>query len=203
MKRRVIVLVLVALMLAGCGPEGRALLQELAWSWAKEHAGDVARYTFTGRSNSAEVDAVLGARDAVQNMMNADQLMEEGRKENDLSKMEQAVEKRPGDYTYRASYGAALLRAGQGQEAEDQFVAADKAAERYGAGHRQQNAIAGIDELGAMRAGFEVNGFKNRSQCQAYYDQLAYLYDVRWQGTKQDFFFEQAAHYREMAAACE
>jgi len=203
MKRRGIVLVLVALMLVGCGAEGRALLQELAWSWAKEHAGDVARYTFTGRSRSAEVDAVLGARDAVQNMMNADKLMEEGREENDLSKMEQAVEKRPGDYTYRATYGVALLRAGHGAEAEAQFVAGDKAAERYGAGHRQQNAIAGIDELGAMRTGFEANGFANRSQCQAYYDQLAYLYNVRWEGTKQDFFFEQAAHYREMAAACE
>lgn len=203
MKKRVIALALAALLLAGCGAEGRSFLLDLAVSWAAEHAGDVTLYTLTGRSRSAEVDAVLGAKDVVQNMMAADQLMDQGRQENDLTKMEQAVKKRPGDYTYRASYGTALLQAGRGQDAEAQFMAADQAAKNYGGEHRQLNAIAGIDELGALRPGFEQNGFVDRLQCQAYYDQMAHLYDVRFEGTKQTFFQDQAVHYRALAAACE
>lgn len=196
MKRWSVALALAALLLVAVGCDEvdvREFVIDVAMSWAQEHAYDVARYTVWGRSGDAEVDAVMGARDVVKNLQEADQLMEEGRAENDLTKMEQAVEKRPGDYTYRVSYGTALLQSGDTAEAEAQFVAADTAITSYGSQYVQDYATQGIDELGALRPGFEKHGFATKQQCQAYYTRLAYFYGLRYQEARESYFQSQQA----------
>ena len=204
-KHRVlVVLAAFVLLLSGCEidfEEIRQIVIEIAMDWAKAHALDVARYTFTGRSGDAEVDAVLGARDVVQNLLSADGLMEEGRAEGNLDKMEQAVDQRPGDYTYRVSYGSALLQSGDVSMAEEQFAAADDAVVAYGGDHSQAYADQGIDELGAMRSGFEKNGFASKEQCQLYYGRMAYFYEIKM--VSGDAFFEQRRdHYQALKASC-
>lgn len=203
-KKRIVALALAALMLVtvGCDAESRQFVIDLALEWAKEHAYDVGKYTLTGRSGDDEVDAVLGARDMITNLQEADKLMEEGRAAGDLSKMEQAVEKRPGDYTYRVSYGAALLQSGDTAEAEAQFVAADTAVTSYGSQHVQDYATQGIDELGALRPGFERNGFATKQQCQAYYNRLAYFYGLRYQEARESYFQSQQTLYTGLAQGC-
>jgi hypothetical protein len=204
MKKRIVALALSALMLllTGCSAEDRQLLIDIALSWAAEHAGEIASYGIFGTSGNDEVDAVLGARSVIDNLNSADKLMEEGRKEGDLSKMEEAIEKRPGDYTYRTSYAAALLKSGDAAEAEAQFAAADEAVVKYGGDHSQEYAIQGIDELGALRSGFEKNGFASKAQCQTYYGRMAYFYEIRMV-TGERFFEQQRDHYIALKAACQ
>ena len=203
-KKRIVALALAALMLAavGCDAESRQFVIDLALSWAAEHAVDIGKYTFLGRSGDAEVDAVMGARDVITNIQAADKLMEEGRANNDLTKMEQAIKKRPGDYTYRVSYGTALLQGGSWEEAEDQFTAADAAITSYGSQHVQDYAIQGIDELGALRPGFEENGFATKQQCETYYGRLAFFYGLRYQEAQQSFFQDQQTLYTGLAESC-
>ena len=204
MRKRIIALVMVTVMLlvSGCEAEARQLIIDLALSWAAENAVSIGAYTLFGRSGNAEVDAVMGARDVINNINEADRLMEEGRQENDLPKMEEAIKRRPGDYTYRVSYGAALLQAGRTGEAEAQFTAVNYAVEDYGGDHWQRYAIEGIDELGALRPGFEEKGFVDVQQCTAYNRQMGHFYRVRHAGTGQAFFRERAEHYEALAQVC-
>jgi hypothetical protein len=203
MKKTMIALTLAATMVlaTGCDVEGRQFIIDLALSWAAENAVSIGSYTLFGRSGNAEVDAVMGARDVISNINEADRLMEEGREQNDLSKMEAAIKRRPGDYTYRVSYGAALLKDGNADEAEAQFEAADNAVQDYSTDHAQSYAIQGIDELGALRPEFEKTGFSSVQQCQAYYGRMAYFYEIRMV-TGEAFFEQQRDHYIALKGSC-
>jgi hypothetical protein len=209
MKRAILIKLVVLLSLVvplvgavSCSAGGADTLRELALEWLSAHAVDVAKYTFTGRSGDDEVDAVLGARAVMDNMNAAEQLMQEGRQNHDLDKMEQAVEKRGGDYTYRVSYGTELLRQGRAEDAVSQFDAADAAVEQYGNAYSEDYAIRGIDELGQLQAEFDKNGFASSDQCQAYYQQLSYYYGLRYAQTNQAFFQEQMQRFDDLAAGC-
>lgn len=204
MKKRIVLVVLVAMMLflTSCSGEDRQVLIDIAISWAAEHAGEMASYGLWGTSGNDEVDAVLEARSVINNINGADQLMEEGRKEGDLSKMEQAIEQRPGDYTYRTSYAAALLQNGNTEGAEVQFVAAEDALTNYSSDHAQNYAIQGIDELGALRPAFEKNGFDSKDQCQTYYGRMAHFYEIRM-ATGDSFFEQQRNHYLASKDGCQ
>jgi hypothetical protein len=203
MKQRMIVIALIALMLfmTGCSADDQQILIDIAISWAAEHASEIAAYGVFGTTGSDEVDAVLDARSVINNINAADQLMEEGRKEGDLSKMEEAIEKRPGDYTYRTSYAAALLQNGDAAEAEAQFAAADEALLDYSSDHAQTYAIQGIDELGMLQPGFEKNGFTSKEQCQTYYGRMAYFYEIR-EATGEQFFQDQNERFLALKASC-
>lgn len=203
MKKRIAAIILTAVLLftTGCTADDQQILIDIARSWAAEHWTEIAEYGITGSTGNDEVDAVLGAREVVENINTADQLMEEGRKEGDLSKMEEAITLRPGDYTYRTSYAAALLQNGDPAEAEAQFVAADEAVGDYSSDHAQNYAIQGIDELGALRSGFERGGFTDRSQCLIYYGRMAYFYEIRM-ATGDSFFEQQRDQYIALRDAC-
>lgn len=202
MKKRMIVFAFLALVsiLTGCSGEDADLIIDLALSWAAEHAGEIAAYGILGTSGNDEVDAVLDAKGVIDNINAADRLMEEGRAEGDLSKMEEAIEMRPGDYTYRTSYAAALLQSGDTAEAEAQFAAADEAVVNYGGDHSQEYAIQGIEELSAL--GLEEKGFTDKAQCQAYYGRMAYFYEIRMV-TGDDYFEQQRDNYLALKAACQ
>lgn len=202
MRKRVVVIALLALTLfmTGCSGEDANLIIDLALSWAAEHAGEIAAYGLLGTSGNAEVDAVMDAKSVVDNINAADQLMEEGRAEGDLSKMEEAIQKRPGDYTYRTSYAAALLQNGYASEAEAQFAAADEAVANYGGDHSQEYAIQGIEELSA--SGLEEKGFDSKEQCEAYYGRMAYFYEIRMT-TGEGYFEQQRDRYLALKAGCE
>jgi len=203
MKRRLIILVLVlgSMLLAGCGPAVRERATELALEWVAANAAIIGSIEVTGSSTDDDVDAAMGAREVIENMLEAEKLMEEGRKENDLGKMEQAIEKRPGDYTYRSTYSAALLKAGRTKESSDQLKAGFEAAEKYGGRHLQLNAIAAIQELDAMRLDFAGGGV-TKDQCMHYYGQLSYLWSVRAYETKQQADLIKSDSYHDLSQSC-
>ncbi|NLG29224.1 MAG: hypothetical protein GX557_15040 [Chloroflexi bacterium] len=204
-RRLMIVLAAFVLLLSGCEidyEEIRQIVIDIAMDWAKQHALEVAKHTFTGSSGDAEVDAVLGARDMIQNLNAADELMEQGRSEGDLDKMAKAVEMRPGDYTYRTSYASALLKNGDTDMAQQEFVDADEAVRGYSSDHAQAYADHGIDELGMMRPDFEKNGFASADQCRLYNGRMAYFYEIK-AATGEAYFREQRDAYRAKEAACQ
>lgn len=205
-KRRILVVLLTGLLLltVGCDAEMRAFVVDLALAWMAENAVDTAKYAVWGRSGNDEVDAVMEAKGVVDEIQEADQLMEEGREENDLGKMQQAVDKRPGDYTYRVSYGAALLKEGYSQDATSQFDAADDSVlNNYGGYHIQEYAIQGIEELSPLRADLEANGFENKQQCETLYGRLSFFYDLRYARTGEDYFEQQRERFAEQAGMCQ
>jgi hypothetical protein len=205
MRKRILVLVLLLVLMpimTSCGTGDAQLLIDLALSWAAENAVSIAAYTAFGTSGNDEVDAVMDAKGVIDNINAADRLMEEGRQEGDLSKMEQAIEKRPGDYTYRVSYATALLKNGHASEAEAQFQAADEAVLDYGGDHAQTYAIQSIDELSLLGPEFEQNGFKSAEQCRAYYGQMAYFYEIRMV-VGGSYFEQQRDRFRALQAGCQ
>lgn len=204
-KQRIIAVALAGLILftVGCDADTYDFVRALALEWAKANAGDILKNSFLGRSGNDEVDAVMGAKNVVDNINAADQLMDEGRAEGDLAKMEEAINKRPGDYTYRVSYGTELLEQGYSDEAADQFSAADQAVQNYPAYHQQEYAIQGIEELSVLREGYETNGFANKQQCKLYYERMAYFYQIRYDGTQDSFFQSQVATFQALANGCQ
>ena len=204
-RKLLVVLVLVPLMLGlvACDAGDIAFLRAMALEWAASHAGDLLKYGIIGRSGNDEVDAVMDAKHVIDNIQAADKLMEEGRETGDLTKMEQAIKKRPGDYTYRVSYGSELMRNGRTDDAVSEFEAADQAASQYGPAHVERYAIQGIDELSLAGQQFEQKGFANTAQCQAYNQRMSYFYGLRHQQTGQSFFQEQQSSFAARALACQ
>ena len=204
-RKLMVVLVLAPLMLGlvACDAEDISFLRAMALEWAASNAGDLIKYGIIGRSGNDEVDAVMDAKGVIDNIQAADKLMEEGRETGDLIKMEQAIKKRPGDYTYRVSYGAELMRNGRTEDAIYQFEAADQAASQYGPAHAERYAIQGIDDLSLAGQQFEQKGFANTAQCQSYNQQMAYFYGLRHQQTGQSFFLEQQNSFAARALACQ
>ena len=178
MTRRLVLLAVLAigLLVTGCEGEDRQLLIDLALEWARENAVDIGAYTLWGRSGNDEVDAVMDARDVIATINGADQLMEQGRADGDLEKMQEAIELRPGDYTYRTSYATALLKSGDVAGAQAQFDASAEALGAYGEGHITAAAAQGVDELEALEPYFQQNGFVSEDQCWTYYERLAFYY---------------------------
>ncbi len=129
---------------AGCDmltPDDRALVRSFAEEWMRSRdmhpqnedgsvnwtaSINLTRRALTGRSGNAEVDAVLDGYEVLSNLHQADQLMEQGRAEDNPDLMDEAITRRPGDWTYRTSRAALALAAGdtatheaQQAEAED------------------------------------------------------------------------------------
>ena len=204
-RKLLAILVLAPLMLglAACSAEDISFLRALALSWAAEHAGDLIKYGLIGRSGNDEVDAVMDAKGVIDNINAADKLMEEGRQTGDLTKMEQAIKKRPGDYTYRVTYASQLFKSGRTGDAVAEFEAADQAAQQYGAGHAEIFAIQGIDELSLVGQQFEKDGFADRRQCQEYNGQMSYFYGLRYLQTNQDFFQQKESEFAARSVACQ
>lgn len=77
----------------------------------------------TGRS--PEMQAALDAGDVVYDQEVADELAEQGAREGDLSKIDQAIESRPEDWSYHDQRAALLMAQGNVQEAEASFAQAE------------------------------------------------------------------------------
>ncbi len=111
----------------GLTPSDRALVRSFAEDWMRSRnmhptnedgspnlvaALNIGRRAITGRSGNAEVDAVLDAYEVLSNLHEADKLMEQGRRDGDPDAMDQAIARRPEDWTYRTSRATLALASG-------------------------------------------------------------------------------------------
>jgi len=205
--KRLALAILVALMLvslSGCdwlfmeNPEGEWLAWEFYDEWMAEKdlnpakpdgsvdpkgAANLGKRALTGSTGDEESDAALDF-DWLKGIVEADKAMEQGRKDRDPEKMAEAIKKRPGDYTYRAS--AAVLAAERGDAPGWNFQedAGRQLAEKPGDRERYANQM--INEAEAVIVRVTNNGtkpFKDGVQCELLYRSLSSAYSLRYQAT--------------------
>jgi hypothetical protein len=205
-RKLLVILLLMPMLvtLVACSEEDISILRDIALLWAAENAGSILKWKLGFETGDSEVDAVMEAKGVIDNMKEAEKLMEEGRQEDDIEKMAQAVDKRPGDYTYRVSLAAELMQQGYSSDALDQFDAGYQAAQQYGgAYHAERYTIQAIDELSLAGQTIQQNGFKDKEQCRSYYIQMGRLYGQRFEQTGQAFFQEQQQANLARAEQCQ
>ncbi|MFC1917637.1 hypothetical protein ACFLXH_03190 [Chloroflexota bacterium] len=142
-----LVISLLPIGFAGCGTSFEDLVIGILVEWADAHdvnpttpsgAANLAKRAASGSTGDEEADAAMGLFKTVHDVQVGDGLMKEGEKLQAEGKpveaakrMDEAIQKRPEDWTYRVS--RANLRFEQGKEnARDDFWAGQKAA-----GHRE------------------------------------------------------------------
>ena len=183
------VMIVAVSFLESCAPDDRAFVRDLAQEWMTEHnvnpANEDGSINIMGGVNllgqaagvttrDPEVEAVMNAYTVIDNINRSDQLMEEGRQNRDPAKMDQAIDNRPGDWTYRTSRGALALEYGDVETAQEQFVAAD-AIVQQGNIDPVWYANQGISDLQSIPGAEHIN---YGEPCRAYYEQLSYYQAV-------------------------
>lgn len=195
MKQKTILVLLACVLvlpLAGCGtPEDRAMVKDFIEEWVRskkmhpinEEGGvdlegiwNLGTRVVTGSTGDAEVDAVLDAYEVIDTIHKADQLMAEGSRNRDASKMDEAITMRPGDWTYRVSRAALALEQGDIGQYKTQFDAAR-------AGSQGKDPLWFIDqsaaELQQVETKLTTSGFTSNEQCRELYGAYADLYGQR------------------------
>ncbi|MFC1874123.1 tetratricopeptide repeat protein [Chloroflexota bacterium] len=135
-----ILLVLVLLLpgVTGCGTEWEGLILELLEEWSDAHdinpstvdgAVNLAQRTASGSTGDEEADAAIGVVKTIKDIREGDSLMAEGkqfREDGDLdlaaNKMDDAIEKRPNDWTYRVSRASVAFQDGDAKTARQQMA---------------------------------------------------------------------------------
>jgi len=183
------VIIVAVSFLESCTPDDKAFVRGLAQEWMTEHnvnpANEDGSINIMGGLNlvgqaaglttrDPEVEAVMNAYTVIDNINQSDQLMEEGRDNRDPAKMDQAINNRPGDWTYRTSRGALALEQGDVTTAQQHFVAAD-AIVQQGNIDPVWYANQGISDLQSIPGAEHYN---YGEPCRVYYEQLSYYQAV-------------------------
>jgi len=195
MLRALVTVMIVAVsFLESCTPDDKAFLKGLAQEWMKEHninpveedgsinilgGLNLVAQAVGVRTRDPEVEAVMNAYSVIDNINQSDQLMEEGRRDRDPSKMDQAIDNRPGDWTYRTSRGAVAIEYGDVETAQEQFAAAD-AIVQQGNIDPVWYANQGISDLQSIPGAEHIN---YGAPCRTYYEQLSYYQAVLHQSS--------------------
>ena len=221
MRTRTVVIALLcafALAIAACQftPEDKELVRSFVEDWArskdvhpvKEDGSlswsglwNAGSRIVTGSSGDPEADAVLDAYEMIKNLNEADKLMDKGREERDPVAMDQAIKKRPGDWTYRVSRSALALEQGDLATYEAEEEAAYSIVDQRKTDpvwYASQN----IKDLQVVHDKLAAQGWPNAEQCATVNAALAVHYQRRAQltGSEADATAGQIAV--NLAASC-
>jgi hypothetical protein len=182
-------------------------IEDMLWmyglDWVELNEGKVARNTLTGSTGDAETDAALQIEGLIKTIDKADRTMEQAKKERNSIYAVDAVAMRPGDWTYRISAGAILLEEGATRVAQEQFDAADTlVAQRDQLPAFLKYANQGIAELQEAEPRLIQKGWNDEAHCRAFYEQLAYFYQVRFKLTHAEADDQAMKRYTELAQQC-
>lgn len=192
-----------AALLGGCSEVDEAMLNDFVTSWVLDNADKVFSHTAFGSSGDPTVDAVLDARSVLGSIEKADKLMDEGRNKRDPAKMDEAIELRPNDISYRAARAALALEQGDMKT----YQAHNEAAAQIVAGGEVNGEWAltrNIEEYENVedRIGSSVSGFSSNAQCRELYLGLSELYSQRGELTGNANDTSMAQGYRNQAEYC-
>ena len=188
-----LVFFIMALLPSGCSPEGRELAISFLREWAVEK--DIDPGTTTGKLNIAmrvmggstgdeAADAAIDGGRVIKNLVDADKLMDEGRESGDIGKVDEAIEMRPGDWTYRVSKSNIFLRQGDRDSWGKEFMKALEIAEKDNNKNTEIRFYEQyIDELEQMRIDLEWNGYKDNNHKFHIYDLLGWTYLMQYELT--------------------
>jgi hypothetical protein len=146
-----------------------------------------------------EVDAILGAKKVLDNLAKAEKLMEEGSKEHNPSKIDEAIQLRPADFTYRARRAAFALADNDLKTAVKQLDAGDSIPKPTKRAQRLYLDTAIRDLEGAEGL---VQEWKSVEQCWLLYTTLAAKYDARADLVENPADNFTASIYRNKADQC-
>lgn len=199
----VILFVVGAALLGGCSEVDEAMLNDFVMSWVVDNADKVFSHTAFGSSGDPTVDAVLDAKSVLDRIEKADKLMDNGRKNRDPALMDEAIELRPGDISYRAARSALALEQGD----MDAYREHNEAAAQIIAGGDVNGVWAlsqNIDEYEGVedRIGSSTSGFSSNAQCRELYVGLSELYSQRADMTGNANDEAMAQGYRNQAEYC-
>lgn len=194
---------LLAMPLLGCGllePDQEQMVQEFFVEW---YGGQIRRQawaTLTG-TRDPESEAVIGASMVIMNLHEADKLMEEGRRDEDPTKMDQAIQRRPEDWTYRVSRAALALQ----QDDLDTYAQQSEAAEAI----VEANAIdplwhtrRTVSDLEYAESRLRMEGWKSPKQCLQLYLALESEYTRLHEATGDAAYATRAEWALERYATC-
>lgn len=204
-RQHIFILLFVAgaALLGGCSEVDEAMLNDFVTSWVVDNAGKVFSHTAFGSSGDPTVDAVLDAKSVLDRIEKADKLMENGRKNRDPALMDEAIELRPGDISYRAARSALALEQGnmdayqEHNEAAAQIIAGGDV-DGVWALDQNINEYEGVED----RIGSSPDGFSSNAQCRELYVGLSELYSQRADMTGNANDAAMAQGYRNQAEYC-
>jgi len=198
--------------LTSCAEEGKELLKGFVqeWintkfdidttdtsAWGRATAGvQIAELLARGSTGNPDADAALGTVKMVINFAQAESLMDQGRKKDDPALMDQAIELRPDDWSYRVSRATLALK-------DDQLGIQDANLERAGELVRKENNKASalryytqqINEVEAYKNSGELDRDRLEVQVEAY-AQLYWCYYYRSQITNSPKDKQMADYYQ-------
>ncbi len=172
----------MALLAAACS-EDMALAQDFIRQWASDHAVEIGMAAAGLPSGDDYVDAAVQGGSVVKDIAEADALVAEGWEKGDTSKADEALKKRPNDWSVQLSRANMALRDGDvgtfdsltlsslqkaqsGKNPTTSTYAYDRQA--YADLLRVHDGI-----MGSTATGFDA--FRSRAQCVALYDRLKSL----------------------------
>jgi len=198
-KRLVLALAVALLLvsLSGCfdTPEGQWLAWAFFGEWQDENdlnpakpdgsvnpegVANLGKRALTGSTGDEESDAALDYG-WIGDIAEADEMMDEARKDRDPEKMAEAIKKRPNDYTYRASAAVLAAERGNAPGWNVQEDAGEQLAGKPGDQVRYADQL--ISEAEAAVARITNNGarpYKDPVQCELLYRTLSSAYGLRY-----------------------
>lgn len=156
-----------AMLLTTVGCEDQAALME------------VAAYNIFGSTGDASLDTILQAREILNKIGQADALMDQAWEEGDPELMEEAIALRPYDWTYRVDAASMNLAQNDLVAAERHLTAAENILPDDPEAHLN-HALQVIEQLEAIKASGDTDGYTSLEQCQMVHDQLVRSYNRHW-----------------------
>ncbi|MHB9031750.1 MAG: hypothetical protein ACYC6L_01755 [Anaerolineae bacterium] len=129
--------------------------------------------------------AVSGVTQVINTLIESDKLMGEGWLNLDPAKMDEAIQKRPGDFTYRSGRAALALMDGDLATYNRQRAEAEALATKSNASYRYYASTAAYD-LESAETIIKKDGYKSRQQCVTLYSDLIIQYGSLLTDTQDD-----------------
>jgi DNA-binding phage protein len=164
-----------AMLLATVGCEDRAALIELGARFLPE----IGMYKAFGSTGDASLDAILQAREMLNNIGHADALMDQAWEEGDPALMEEAIALRPYDWTYRVDAASMNLAQNDLRTAERHLTAAENVLPDDPDAHLA-HSLQVIEQFEAIKASGDEEGYTSVEQCHMVHDQLVRNYNRQW-----------------------
>ena len=164
-----------AMLLATVGCDDREALVELGLRFLPE----IGAYNVFGTTGDASLDAILQAREMLNNIGQADAWMDQAWEEGDPELMEQAIALRPYDWTYRVDAASMNLAQNDLVAAERHLTAAENVLPDDPDAH-VGHALQVIDQFEAIKASGDADGYTSVEQCHMVHDQLVRNHNRHW-----------------------
>ena len=198
MKKCVLILsvAFISIFLQGCSLSDKELLRDFAQAWAEANAVKIGVRTLFGSSGDDHVDAALDAYDSIKPLMEADKLMEEGKKSHNMEKMDEAIDRRPDDWSYRVSRSVLHLEQGDISRFDE-----DRTKARDLAGDNSRAASQITDQMIAELKEYLVSGPRGE-QCLIAYQTLSDEYATRYNRTQDPNDLARSKSYFDQGLYC-